>query len=134
MIKKIKVILLVIGGMLSSVIGVIVLFFLSLYFLMINFGPCENNIQSSSISSDGTYVAHTFTRDCGATTAESYQLSILKLGKALKNKGGNTFVSKEAFDVEWTNDNALTVTFPKSARTYEMDEKVGKVTINYVEK
>lgn len=134
MAKKIKVVFLMIGGILSSVIGSIVLFFLAIYLLMVTFGPCENNIKSSISSLDGKYVAHTFTRDCGATTAESYQLTILKSGKALKNKGGNTFVSKERFDVEWTGDKVLTVTYPVSASTFEMDEKVGSVTITYVGK
>lgn len=134
MMKKIKIILLVLGGILSSIIGIIVLLFLGLYFLTTIFNPCDNDIKSSISSSDGTYVAHIFVRDCGATTSESYQLSILKSGKALKNKDGNTFVSEEAFEMLWTSDKVLTVTYPDSAKTYEMDEKVGKVTINYVEK
>ena len=62
---------------------------------------------STHDSPNGRYTAYTFTRDCGATTSVSYQLSILKKDKELKNKGGNTFVSKQEFDVEWADEYAV---------------------------
>lgn len=134
MTKKVKVALLVIVGLITSIVGIVVLIFAGGYLLLSALGACENSSQSSEASPDGTYTAHTFVKDCGATTAESYQLSILKSGKELKNKGGNTFVSMKPFDVEWTSDKALTVTYPASAQNFEMDKKVGKVNVIYVEK
>jgi hypothetical protein len=92
---------------------------------------CSNEMISSANSLNGIYVAYTFTRDCGATTSESYHLSILKKGQELKNKGGNTFISESKFEVEWESDNLLKVLYNNSSKVYEMNNKVGKVFVQY---
>ena len=126
--KILKITLKEFGIIILSLIGTVVLFFLAIHFLFA--GACGNEVLSTTDSPNGKYTAHSFTRDCGATTVESYQLSILKKGKKLKNKGGNTFVAKEEFDVEWTDDRQLTV-YPTSAKTFKMKNKRGKVEIVY---
>ena len=127
--KILKITLKEFGIIILSLIGTVVLFFLAIHFLFA--GACGNEVLSTTDSPNGKYTAHSFTRDCGATTVESYQLSILKKGKKLKNKGGNTFVAKEQFDVEWTDDRQLTVAYPTSAKTFKMKSKKGKVDIVY---
>lgn len=128
--KKLKFILILFASISVGLIGSVSLFFLSIYLLFS--GACANEILSISDSPNGRYTAYTFTRDCGATTSVSYQLSVLKKDKELKSKGGNTFVSKQEFDVEWASDTQLNVAYPESAKTYKMDNKVGKVDITYI--
>ncbi len=127
--KILKITLKIFGIIILGLIGTVVLFFLAINFLFA--GACGNEVLSTTDSPNGKYTAHLFTRDCGATTVESYQLSILKKGKKLKNKGGNTFVAKEEFDVEWTDDTKLTVDYPRSTKTYKMENKVGRVDVVY---
>ncbi|WP_342504999.1 DUF5412 family protein [Sporosarcina sp. FSL K6-2383] len=126
--KILKITLKILGIMLLCLIGIIVLFFLTIHSLFA--GACANEVLSANDSPNGTYTAYVFTRDCGATTSVSYQLSILKKDQILKNKNGNTFVSEKEFDVEWTDDRQLTV-YPTSAKTIKMKNKRGKVSIVY---
>jgi hypothetical protein len=124
-----KVILTLFGTIIVGLIGTISLLFLFTYTLFS--GACTNEILSTNDSSNGRYTAYIFTRDCGATTSVSYQLSILKKDKKFKNKSGNTFVSKQEFDVEWEDDTQLSVVYPELSETYEMDKKVGRVVVVY---
>ena len=128
--KILKIIMKILGIVLLGLIGTIILFLLAIHFLFA--GACGNEILSANDSPNGTYTAYVFTRDCGATTAVSYQLSILKKGQTLKNKVGNTFVSKEEFNVQWTDARQLTVAYPTSAKTYKMKNKRGKVDVVYL--
>lgn len=130
--KILNSILIIFGIILIGLIGTIVLFFLAIRFLFA--GACGNDILSTNDSPNGTYTAYVFARDCGATTSISYQLSILKKDQILENKVGNTFISKEEFGVEWTDDTQLTVTYPTSAETFKMNNKRGKVDIVYLKK
>ncbi|MBO0586847.1 hypothetical protein I2484_05985 [Sporosarcina sp. E16_8] len=109
--------------------GAVSLFFISIQLLFS--GACGNEVLSTIDSPNGRYTAYTFTRDCGATTSVSYQLSILKKDQEHKNKSGNTFVSKQEFDVEWADDTQLNIAYPESEKTYKMDNKVGRVDIVY---
>jgi hypothetical protein len=124
-----KIISIIVGSIIVGLIGAVSLLFLFIHLLFS--GACANEILSTDDSPNGRYTAYTFTRDCGATTSVSYQLSILKKDKELNNKGGNTFVSKQEFDVEWADNMQLDVAYPESAMTYKMDNKVGKVDIVY---
>src|SRR5262245_12187443 len=54
---------------------------------------CANAQVAEDISPDGKLKAVTFRRDCGATTKESLQVSILPAGKSLPNEAGNVFVA-----------------------------------------
>jgi len=132
MCKKLKFILIVLGAILASLIGIILIGFLGIYIFFSVFNPCTNVLISSSDSPNGTYTAHTFSRDCGATTSVSYHLSILKKDKVLKNKSGNTFVAEETFGVEWKDEYQLNTTYSKSVKTYQMDKKVGRVAVRYL--
>lgn len=127
--KLLKLILMIFGVILIALTAMLTIFFVIIHFFFAS--ACGNEVVSANDSPNEAYTAYVFTRDCGATTSVSYQLSILKKGKMLKNKGGNTFVSEEEFDVEWTDDTALTVAYPTSAKTYKMKSKRGKVDITY---
>jgi hypothetical protein len=94
---------------------------------------CENEVLLQKDSPNNEKVAYVFTRDCGVTTSVSYQLSIIDQHNELKNKSGNTFVSNQSFETKWKSDNQLIVIYKNNAETYEMDKKVGEVTIEYKE-
>ena len=55
--------------------------------------PCENADVHRVASPDGELEVVSFTRDCGATTAMSYHVSVLPAGESLPSEGGNTFVA-----------------------------------------
>ncbi len=96
---------------------------------------CDNEIVKEIYSPDKKYKAILFKRDCGATTGTSSQLSILKADEELENKGGNTFVidGGEIEKIEWHNLRQLTVHYDSLARTFEMKDRLGDISIKYVE-
>lgn len=93
---------------------------------------CGNELISTTVSPDGNYEAHIFVRDCGATTGYSYQLSILKDGKEVKNRSGNTFVSDGEFTVEWIDDRLIKVNYGH-LRTYQIHKQIGLVSVEFVQ-
>ncbi|HEX8235416.1 MAG TPA: hypothetical protein VF600_05625 [Abditibacteriaceae bacterium] len=107
--------------------------------------PCSNSIISQVASPDGQQKAVVFDRDCGATTGFSTQVSILPVGDALPNDGGNLFViddnhgavpsaptsSGPSVYVKWLSSTNLLIAYDKRGRTYGMDKQFGSVTISY---
>ena len=74
-------------------------------------GPCANEIVSESLSPNGKLKAVIFTRNCGATTALSRQVSIISGSKDLANHAGNVFISADAptLGIRWIDDQNLTI-------------------------
>jgi hypothetical protein len=93
---------------------------------------CGNEIIKKIPSPNGEKVAYIFTRDCGATTGSSPQLSILDIDNDLQNESGNPFRSDKDFSIEWLDEKNLKVIFNKSSEAYEKDTKVNGIKIEYV--
>lgn len=93
---------------------------------------CGNEIIQKLPSPNGESVAYIFTRDCGATTSPSPQLSILKKDKKLANEGGNTYRSDKDFTIKWLSNRRLQVVYEKNSETYEKDRSVNGIKITYV--
>lgn len=126
--KKVKPILI-------TIITIFVVFMAGKYVLDTLFGDmCGNDIVQKVPSPNGEKVAYIFTRDCGATTGFSPQLSILNKDDDFKNESGNTFRSDKDFSIEWLDEKNLKVIYNKSSETYEMDKKVNGIKIEYVGK
>ncbi|OCT16229.1 hypothetical protein A8709_01965 [Paenibacillus pectinilyticus] len=101
-VKAIAIAVIVVGLILS--IGIYMLFSQAINMLS---GMCSNDILSEHSQPDGDYKLVVFERNCGATTAYSYHLSLIKANSDLKNQGGNKFVSKENFVAFWENDKSI---------------------------
>lgn len=111
-------------------------FFLSLTLLLttlIVLTGCNSNnkIIKTIPSPNGDYIAYVFVRDLGATTKESYQLTILKKNNKLGNGSGNTFVSYSNFAVSWDSDNGMTIKYPKKAEVFKKEESIKGIKIKY---
>nr|WP_244966026.1 DUF5412 family protein [Paenibacillus alvei] len=103
--------------------------------LIILFSGCSSNLCTNEVvkmieSPDHTYVAYLFKRDCGATTKESYQLSILKKGTELGNEEGNVYISYGDFNIEWSKSCELTVEY-WSSDVFKNKSAYKNVKINY---
>ena len=121
--------------LLITAIVIIVLYFAGSYLLDKLFGDmCGNEIVQKLPSPNGDKVAYIFQRDCGATTGTSYQLSLLDSDEEFPNKGGNTFVSDNQFQINWVTNDKLRVNYMKSSETYEMVKSVDWTKIEYIGK
>jgi hypothetical protein len=70
----------------------------------------ENSLNQSLISPNGKYVAVSFIRSVGATTAYSPQVSILRKNKKFSNKlKGNIFIGNHSkyVNIFWKDSNTL---------------------------
>ncbi|WP_088044278.1 hypothetical protein [Bacillus sp. EAC] len=103
--------------------------------LFLEFGDmCGNEIIQKVPSPSLEKDAYIFIRNCGATTAESYQLSILNKDDKLPNDSGNTFVSDNKFKIDWLNERGLRVNYDENSETYKKDESVNGIKIRYIGK
>jgi hypothetical protein len=106
-------------------------------------GMCGNQIVEEIPSPNKKLKAIIFTRDCGATTGFSTQLSILEIDDELENETGNTFILSDkakgpVFDnggskikVIWVNDNSLTVYFDRRTDVGKQEEEVEDIEVTY---
>ena len=76
-------------------------------------GLCGNTITNRVTSPDAQRDAVVFTRDCGATTAYSTQVSIVRAGGPLPNQPGNVFIAPDSTEVrlEWIGGDTLLVRY-----------------------
>ncbi|MEH7743503.1 hypothetical protein V7659_00355 [Neobacillus drentensis] len=120
---------------LITIITILAVFMTGKYVLDTLFGDmCGNDIVQNVPSPNGKKVAYIFTRDCGATTGFSPQLSILDKDDKFPNKSGNTFRSDEKFTIGWIDEKKLQVFYDKKSETYKMDRSVNGVRVEYVGK
>ncbi|MTT31478.1 hypothetical protein GMB86_05520 [Terrilactibacillus sp. BCM23-1] len=123
----------IVKRMLISIVIIVAIFMGGKYVLDLLFGSmCRNEIIQGVPSPDGEIVAYLFSRDCGATTSVSFQLSIMDEGDELPNQSGNTFVSDGKFTIEWVNEKNLRINYKESSRTFEKDTRVNGIKVEYV--
>ena len=94
---------------------------------------CSNTVVSNVTNSSGTLQAVVFDRNCGATTTESTQLSILKAGEKLPDAPGNALVAKGSAHVaiEWVDTLRIRVVSPR-VEFLRRETGVNGVTIDLI--
>jgi len=95
--------------------------------------PCANAQIAQDVSPSGKLKAVTFRRDCGATTKETVQVSILPAKKALPNEAGNVFVARGTplVVVRWIDDRHLSISGGDSSGAFEAKKSFRDVEITY---
>jgi hypothetical protein len=81
-----------------------------------------------------------FDRGCGATVPANVQISVLPSYVPLSNEAGNALVidtnraasSWHDIDVVWTSNNSVRITYPRNARVFKHEGRVGSVDVAYV--
>jgi len=112
---------------LGAIFAVLLFFYICLEILVFDGTKMLKEIESP----DHMYVAYLYTRDMGATTKVSYQLSIYKQGTHLWNRGGNIYIAEGKFDIDWTANNELKVTLFGMGKVFKQETKYKDVTIRY---
>lgn len=94
---------------------------------------CGNEVVASVTSPSGALRAVVFTRDCGATTGFSTQLSILPAAEALPAESGNALVldDEAPLTVSWLSDTVVRVAGGGSAKVTWRELAVAGVEIRY---
>lgn len=86
---------------------------------------CGNRVDYEVVSPDKQLKAVQFTRDCGATTSLSSQISILNQGTALPNESGNVFVSEGGIaKVRWINNRKLAIDYYESCQVFHKETSI----------
>lgn len=91
----------------------------------------SNTVINEIESPDGKYIACYFVRDLGATTKQSYQLSILNKGKKLGDTTGNVFITYGEFDIEWNKNDDLIVNIKNNEEIFKQLDKYKEIKIKY---
>ena len=98
-------------------------------------GPCENSPIAEIASIDGSVSAWVFVRDCGATTARSTQVSILRAGEGPPVDAGNAFVIDAESQVvaTWRESSRISISFERTGEIFKQESVVAGVEISYEE-
>ena len=92
---------------------------------------CENELLESKPNGDGL-VAVVFERGCGATTANSYHISILLDGEKLGNhETGDVYITEDPIHaIKWENPRVLEIE-TTSSTSFLQEQRVLNVEIRY---
>lgn len=86
---------------------------------------CCNQFISQSFSPDKDLKAILFKRDCGATTAYSYQVAVLNPWDSLSNADtGNVFVSYGTSSLKWKDNRTLLITRKSAERIFKEQKQI----------
>jgi len=103
-------------------------------------GCCSNEAPAEHLSPDKAWKYVSFDRNCGATTRDNFQLSILPASKPLPNEAGNTFIADDnhgatrfVAQAEWIASRKIKITYSTKARIFKKETKIGPIAITYVE-
>ncbi|MBO2946248.1 hypothetical protein JJQ72_20035 [Paenibacillus sp. F411] len=91
---------------------------------------CSNDIVEKIDSPDNSKSAVIFIRACGATTSDSYHLSILEEDQNLSNEKGNIYISQGKFEIDWSDDTNLHVSY-YSSKIFKQETEFQDVKIEY---
>lgn len=101
---------------------------------------CRNDIVSIAAAPGGKRQVAMFTRDCGATTGKSTQVSVLGIDEA-PIAAGNAFVADRGTvatawggpwaEVAWLGPNRLLIRYDSRARVFLKAARIGDVAISY---
>ncbi len=93
---------------------------------------CGNEVKQTVASPSGKLAAVVFSRDCGATTGFSTQVSIIPLGRSLPNEAGNTFVTAGKVDVSLQCQTDSTLRIQGAGPTvFKQEAQVNGVSVKY---
>ncbi len=108
---------------------------------------CSNRVIAEVPAPSARLKAVVFQRNCGATTAFSTEVSLLKEGETLGNGSGNVFLADTdhgaapdspiggpIIEVRWLSDQVLVVVRDAKARAFKAETEVAGVEVQYVER
>ncbi len=125
--------------------------FLFLYLMLITIGfsqcvtniggECSNTIYKQIDNEKKIFKIIKFDRNCGATTSNSIQLSVLNFNDSLPNDGGNIFISDSkvggyierdtSVEVIWIDNNLILIKYDRDLRIFKNDTLVNNIKIMY---
>jgi hypothetical protein len=93
---------------------------------------CKNEVKQSLMSPSGKLSAVVFSRDCGATTGFSTQVSIIPAGRSVPNEAGNTFITSGKIDLilQWQTDSNFRIQGAGES-VFKQETQVTGVTVKY---
>jgi hypothetical protein len=95
---------------------------------------CRNEILSTSVSPSGELKAVVFNRNCGATTRNNTQISILSATRELPASAGNLFIMDTEANVRvtWTDNSSLTIELSHFGRIVKQLDSASGVGARYI--
>ena len=94
---------------------------------------CDNELVKSVTSPDGSKKAVAFVRGCGATTADSTQVSIVSNWRGAPSGSGNLLIveGKPAIEMSWISDSALRIANTGPGRIFKQEDNVKGSSVRY---
>jgi hypothetical protein len=124
-----------IGLAIATGVGMICMFVAWQVAIKIALNPdCESIVLSEQKSPKGAFVLWVFRRDCGATTAYVFGISIRDAGDGFDPEARDeVFIMEgdEAATASWVDVDRVQVDVPEGARLFRSDERWQGVTITY---
>ncbi|SER46313.1 hypothetical protein [Neolewinella agarilytica] len=98
------------------------------------FGECETSTIRTTDSPNNDYKLVFFEVGCGATTKNSYQLSVLNRNESITSESiGNILICySDSILPIWKDENTIQVFYNSDIEFFNRENRVGTFTIEYV--
>jgi hypothetical protein len=95
--------------------------------------PCGNEVSQTVISPSGKLKAVVFNRNCGATTGDNTQVSIIPAAEALPGGAGHTLIldGTVPLKIEWRSNSELHLGSVGAAKPFLQSASAAGVSIRY---
>lgn len=134
----------IVFGCLGITIVIVAIFIGILYFTFQPSEMCGNHLIESKFSPNKKFKVLIFSRECGATTGNSTQISIVDYDDKLeKNDSGNIFIADynhgeakmngEIINVKtkWLNNENLIIEYDEKVRIFKIEDSKNGINITY---
>ena len=104
-----------------------------LAFFNVSRNLCGNDRVTEELSPDGQLKLVVFRRDCGATTGDSTQISVLRADQPLPNEAGNVLIvaGEPALTARWRDRRQINISRLGVTKVFKREPKVKDVKISY---
>lgn len=97
---------------------------------------CSNQMLDRLISPDGKRAAVIFSRNCGATVSDNYQVSIVPSGETPDGKGNVLIVDhsppySDKYRPSWNKSDYITVPIPDGSRVFLKNTNANDVVVKF---
>jgi hypothetical protein len=97
---------------------------------------CQNESQGHSLSPDGKRSAVIFSRNCGATVGDNYQVSIVANGETPAGKGNALVVDQappysDRLKPMWNGSDSIIIPIPAGSRIFSKADNVSGVRVTF---
>jgi hypothetical protein len=98
---------------------------------LLNKAICDNTIKYELLLPSNNYVVYSYSRNCGATSDEFYNVSVYPKEQGFPPRRGNIAYADKPLKVTWLNYKQVEINYERNTHFYKKETKFKDINIMY---